>query len=272
MTYRCTGNPPFKELDPDQLKKVNSFFKEIEDPGGKFPVLVRDFDTAESFERMAIDHLQKMLIGYSEQLKKPITAEVAQALIPSVPNNLPRRSAFFGRTKEIADIMRALSPADRTWGILLDGIGGIGKTALAIETAYLAQEAGLFEAFVFVSAKINRLDPGGIRPLDASAHTLADFLNETARILGQSGITRLTAEDKRKALLDELRTRKTLLIYDNLETLTKEEQEAMADFLRELPANCKAIITSRRRGGEGAIWLRVETLDADAARAPVPGW
>jgi tetratricopeptide (TPR) repeat protein len=58
----------------------------------------------------------------------------------------------------------------------------------------------------------------------------------------------------------------TLLIYDNLETLSKEEQEGIADFLRELPQGCKAIITSRRRGGEGAVWLRVEELDWDGAR------
>jgi len=56
-----------------------------------------------------------------------------------------------------------------------------------------------------------------------------------------------------------------LLIYDNLETLTKEGQEAIADFLRELPQGSKAIITSRRRGGEGAVWLRVGELDWGAA-------
>ncbi len=54
-------------------------------------------------------------------------------------------------------VMRALSPADRTWGALIDGIGGIGKTALAIEAAYRAQKAGAFDAFVFVTAKQNIL-------------------------------------------------------------------------------------------------------------------
>ena len=48
--------------------------------------------------------------------------------------------------------------------------------------------------------------------------------------------------------------------------MSNEEQEALADFLRELPQGCKAITTSRRRGGEGALWLRLEKLDWDAAR------
>lgn len=162
--------------------------------------------------------------------------------------------------------MRALSPADRTWGILVDGIGGIGKSAIAIEAAHLSQEKNLFDAFVFVTAKTNILDPSGIKELNPPARTLDEFLNETARVLGQSGIAKLTGDEKHHALLDVLRTMRTLLIYDNLETLSKEEQEGIADFLRELPQGCKAIITSRRRGGEGAVWLRVEKLDWDAAR------
>jgi tetratricopeptide (TPR) repeat protein len=163
-------------------------------------------------------------------------------------------------------VMRSLSPADRTWGILIDGIGGIGKTAVAVEAAHRAREVAAFDAFVFVDAKQNILDPSGICELTPSARTLDEFLNETARVLGQPGITKLASDEKRRALLDVLRGMRALLICDNLETLSKEEQEALADFLRELPQGCKAIVTSRRRGGEGAVWLRVEKLDWDAAR------
>ena len=162
--------------------------------------------------------------------------------------------------------MRALSPADRTWGVLVDGIGGIGKSAVAIEAAYRTQEAGTFESFVFVTAKKNILEPSGIKGINPPARTLDEFLNETARIFGQSGIAKLTGNEKRRVLIEVLHSMRTLLIYDNLETLSKEEQEGIADFLRELPQGCKAIITSRRRGGEGGVWLRVEKLDWDAAR------
>jgi hypothetical protein len=86
------------------------------------------------------------------------------------------------------------------------------------------------------------------------------------RVLGETGIMQLACDGKRRALLDALRSERALLIYDNLETLTKEAQEALADFLRELPPGCKAIITSRRRGGEGSVWLRLEQLDWEAAQ------
>lgn len=264
VLYRCTRALPY-DVDPDQLKRVREFFKLIEDARGDYPTLYQPFDTTEAFEKLWLDNLQKLLTEYGEQSKTPITPEIAQVLAPKIPNNLPRRAAFFGRAKEMDVVMRSLDPSDRTWGILIDGIGGIGKSSIAIEAAYRAQEAGLFDAFVFVTAKQNILEPTGIRELNPPAHTLDEFLNETTRILGQPGIAKLAGEEKRRALLDALRTMRALLIYDNLETLSKEEQEAMADFLRGLPQECKAIITSRRRGGEGAVWLRVEELDWEAA-------
>jgi tetratricopeptide (TPR) repeat protein len=266
VLYRCTRGLPY-DIDPDQLMRVREFFKIIEDTKGNYPTLYQAFDTTEAFERLWLDNLQKLLTEYGEQSKTPITLEVAQVLAPKIPNNIPRRAAFFGRIKEMDVVMRALDPSDRTWGVIVDGIGGIGKSAIAIEAAYRAQEAGLFDAFVFVTAKQNILEPGGIRELNPPVHTLDEFLNETTRIVGQPGIAKLASEEKRRALLDAFQTMHTLLIYDNLETLSKEEQEAMADFLRELPQGCKAIITSRRRGGEGAVWLRVEALDWEAARS-----
>lgn len=264
ILYRCTRALPF-DVDPGQLKNVRAFFKLVEDVKGDYPTLYQPFDTTESFEKLVLNNLQKLLVEYGDESKTPITPEVEQVLAPKIPNNLPRRQAFFGRTKEMETVMRALSPDDRTWGVLVDGIGGIGKSAIAIEAAHLSQERNLFDAVVFITAKTNILDPSGIKELNPPAKTLDGFLNETARVLGQPGIAKLTGDEKRRALIDVLRSMRTILIYDNLETLSKEEQEGIADFLRELPQGCKAIITSRRRGGEGGVWLRVEKLDWEAA-------
>lgn len=260
VMYRCTRAIPL-DADFAQAQRVKDFFKETQDPQGEFRVLTQSFDTPEWFEKLLLDNLQKLLIEYSEQSKTPITPQVAQILAPKIPNNLPRRAAFFGRAKEMDVAMRALGPADRTWGVLVDGIGGIGKTALAVEAAHRTQDASAFDAFVFVTAKQNILKPTGIQEQTPAARTLDDFLNETARVIGHAAISKLSGDEKRRALLDALREMRALLIYDNLETLSKEEQEAMADFLRELPSGCKAIITSRRRGGEGAVWLRLGKLD-----------
>jgi tetratricopeptide (TPR) repeat protein len=263
VMYRCSRPIP-QEADFTQAQRVKDFFKEIQDPSSEFRVLTQSFDTTESFHKLLLDNLQKLLIKFGEQEKTPITPEVEQVLAPKIPNNLPRRQAFFGRVNEIGKVMSTIA-LEQTWGVVIDGIGGIGKSAIAIESAYRAQEKGMFDAFVFVTAKTNILDPSGIKELDPPARTLDEFLNETVYVLGQSGIAKLTGNEKRRALIDVLRSMRTLLVYDNLETLSKEEQDGIAGFLSELPQGCKAIITSRRRGGEGALWLRVEKLDWDAS-------
>lgn len=191
-----------------------------------------------------------------------------QAFTPSAAktDTLPRRGLFFGRADDLSKVLRALGPNDRSWGIVLDGIGGIGKTTLAVEAAYQALDARLFESVTFVSAKINRLDSGEIKTLQPVAQTLDGFINETARALSRSDIGKVDSAAKPRALIDALRSTRTLLIFDNLETLSKEEQEALTDVLRDLPNGCKAMLTSRRRGGEGAVWLRLDRLDDAAAR------
>ncbi|RCJ23867.1 NB-ARC domain-containing protein [Nostoc minutum NIES-26] len=72
-------------------------------------------------------------------------------------------------------------------------------------------------------------------------------------------------EKRRRALLDALRGRRTLLIWDNLETLNAEEREMIAEFLRKLPTPNKAIITSRRRTGESALTIRLDRLSESEA-------
>jgi tetratricopeptide (TPR) repeat protein len=267
LMYRCTRAVLPDSLDPDQFKRVKEFFKQFDAVTGEHPGLPQSFDTTEAFETLVFDNLMKLVLEYGEQIKgAPVPPEVVQEFAPKLPDNLPRRAPFFGRDKEMETVLRALGPDDRTWGVLLDGIGGIGKTALAVEAAYRVKEKGLFDAFILVSAKQNILDPSGIRELTPVARTVDEFLNETVRVLGQPGIAKLEGDDKRRSLLDAMRGKRILLIYDNLETLAKGEQEALADFLRQMPSGCKAITTSRKRGGEGAVWLRLERLEWEAAR------
>lgn len=268
MMYRCARAIPPDALDPKQFQRVKQFFARFDAIKGKHPGLYQSFDTAEAFEKVLLGNLQRVLLEYGERIRgTPVSPEVVQAYAPKIPDNLPRRAPFFGRDKEMGRVLRALSPEDRTWGVLVDGIGGNGKTTLAVEAAYRCKDNGLFDAFIFVTAKRNILAAGGIRELRPTARTVDEFLNETAHVLGRTGIAQLASGGKLGALLDLLRSMRTLLVYDNLETFTKEEQEAMADFLRGLPPGSKAIITSRRRGGEGAVWLRLGKLEWEAARA-----
>jgi len=183
----------------------------------------------------------------------------------STPHNLPRLQPFFGREKELAIIREALDPEARTWGALIDGPGGMGKTSLAVRAAYDCPP-GQFERIIFVSIKDREMDDDGVRPLgNLLIPGFIEMMNELARELGQPEITK-SAEDQRiRLLLDALRDKRVLLILDNLESLAKTDRDQVLTFVKRLPQGCKAILTSRRRICSSADTLILEKLDQDAA-------
>jgi tetratricopeptide (TPR) repeat protein len=185
----------------------------------------------------------------------------------SIPHNLPALQPFFGREEELRKIADALDAESRTWGALIDGPGGMGKTSLAVRAAYDAPP-GAFEKIVFVSLKSRELDDEGVRDLSGFLISgLAELLNEVARELGHAEIAKAPDDQRPRLLLDALRGTRTLLVLDNLESLLKVERDTVFTFVEKLPLGCKAILTSRRRIGSGAKELILGSLSESAALA-----
>lgn len=187
--------------------------------------------------------------------------------LDTLPDNLPRRPEIFvGREEEVRRCLETLSPDERGWGVTIDGIGGIGKTALALEVAHQAKDRAGFDAYLFITAKTSRLTPDGVRAETLALTSLDAFIREFALGLGERGVAEIPdALERRRALLDALRGRRVLLIWDNLETLTEDERDRISEFLRRLPGVNKAIVTSRRRTGESAVTIRLDRLSEEAA-------
>jgi hypothetical protein len=90
---------------------------------------------------------------------------------PKVYHNLPQPDygQFIGREEELKRVHELLSPNSRHFVVTIDGIGGIGKSALALEVAHrylrdydrLAPEER-FEAIIWTSAKQTQLTVDGI--------------------------------------------------------------------------------------------------------------
>lgn len=180
-------------------------------------------------------------------------------------NTLPQQPYFFGRAKELDIIKSALSPDSRTWGALIDGPGGIGKTALAIKAAHDAP-AELFERKIFITAKVRELTPQGEAKLtDFTRPTYLAMLDELGRELGADGLEKLAPDERPNELRLALARVKALIIFDNLETLPEEERTRLFQFLSRLPAGNKAIVTSRRRADVDARILRLDRLARDEA-------
>jgi hypothetical protein len=98
--------------------------------------------------------------------------------VPQVPHNLPPRTDFIGRKAEKARVHKALRSRYPLTSI--DGIGGIGKTVLALEVAHECLHASrgegptdgivAFDGFIWTTAKDRDLTLNAL--LDAVARTL----------------------------------------------------------------------------------------------------
>jgi hypothetical protein len=182
-------------------------------------------------------------------------------------NALPHQPYFFGREDELGRIADALDPEAAGWGVLIDGAGGIGKTALAIRAGQLASDQ-VFPIKIFLSAKTRELLPHGEQKLDD--YQLPNFvalLAELARELGEDEIAKMNPNERANELRRALADRHALIIIDNLETLEEQERERLFQFLRRLPRSCKAIVTSRRRTDVAAEIIRLDRLTPEAAHA-----
>jgi tetratricopeptide (TPR) repeat protein len=177
--------------------------------------------------------------------------------IRSLPCNLPSRDRthLIGRHVEIARLLELLSPNHAAPLITVDGIGGVGKTALVLEVAYQCwrastgeepnRQAPRFDAIIFVSAKQQYLTPDGILLSNEAKRTLRDIFREIASTLEHFEITHAAPHEQFPLVHKALERQRTLLIVDNLETM--EDKQEIMSFLYELPHSAKVIMTTRER-------------------------
>ena len=159
--------------------------------------------------------------------------------VPQVPHNLPPRSEFIGREREKARVHEALQ--SRSYLVSIDGIGGIGKTVLALEAAHECLRASkgkeptdgiaTFNGFIWTTAKDRDL-------------ALNDLLDAVARTLEYPGIAQQPIGEKRIAVRKLLQEKPYLVIVDNFETIT---DDGVRDFLFQLPEPSKTLITTREQ-------------------------
>ena len=208
---------------------------------------------------------KEAITRYSRQIEG-LTSTAKEAEKSNILASLPRRPYFVGREEEIRNILHSLQPNSRTFIIGIEGIGGVGKSTLATEVSYRCIENDLFESVIWISAKETILTLHGIEPVIPEAKTLSDILITIGTALGNPTIGNLSIQDQIKRAYNLLARQTTLLVLDNFESLSKNEQRDILDFLRRSPITLKVAITSRERVSEGQI-IRLQGLSFEESNA-----
>jgi LuxR family glucitol operon transcriptional activator len=129
--------------------------------------------------------------------------------------------------------------------ISIEGLGGIGKTALARALAGRLAEIGNLEGIAWISARHEWLTDGGeLQPVADPARSLADIAARLAGQLGQTELAGLPAAEKLARLQPVLAAAPHLIIIDNLETA--EDLTALIPALARLQESARFLLTSRR--------------------------
>lgn len=234
---------PFEEADIEQLLRVyRRYLRELELKIAKFGELATP--THIILEK---DEYQRKIEALEQKLQ---TIKPRHNLLPR--HNLPPRDyeQFVGRQTELQQIQKLLLKS-RVYIVVIDGVGGVGKSALALESAYIfcdhydtLPNNERFEVIIWLSAKQSYLTSNGIHQQTPTLRTIRDLCVVIARVFNEPAVNEASSEIQLTQIEHILKTQRTLLILDNLETTNDHE---LLSFLHVLPDPTKAIVTSRHR-------------------------
>jgi predicted ATPase/class 3 adenylate cyclase len=167
--------------------------------------------------------------------------------LDAFPGNLPMQmSSFVGRERELARVVKALDDARV---VTLTGVGGVGKTRLALQVA--ADVLPRFREGAWLVELAPVRDPDGV-------------VEAFAAVFGVSARADQSVEE---SLVEFLRTKQLLLVVDNCEHLL----EAVADLVETVERSCAGVVvlaTSREGLAlDGEQNLTVPSLAAPAVDA-----
>ncbi|MEU4243482.1 tetratricopeptide repeat protein [Actinoplanes sp. NPDC026619] len=170
-------------------------------------------------------------VGYVNQWRQTLGEATAQVRVQdTLPPDL---AGFAGRGAELDRLHEAMRAGDTVVLSALEGMGGVGKTRLAVHAGHRLMAAKAAERVLFVNLR-------GFDPAEPPAEPAA-VLDGFLRLLGMPGHQiphDLTA--RADAFREHVATAPTLVILDNAAT-AEQVRPLVADV-----AGCLTLITSRR--------------------------
>ena len=205
--------------------------------------LANHFNVAEStiyiMQREAIEHLTEVL---HEQEQRAV-AEQEQRLRQRL--EMPTYFEPVGITETVETLLTKLHAPQSPWLVVIEGLGGIGKTALANAVMVKVIEQGLYDEIAWVSARQQRFNFGGaITQVAQPALTTVALVEALVQQLMPELLQAHTPSDELLAMLrTRLQQTPHLIVIDNLETVV--DLESLLPTLQTLANPSKFLLTSR---------------------------
>jgi hypothetical protein len=157
---------------------------------------------------------------------------------------LPPPVQLFGIEEHLAALLRVLALSRPGWLVSIEGLAGIGKTALA---GHLLRQKAFVDQFYqigWVSAKPHTFFPrSGLRQKLSPSLTPETLIDALLEQFDQPIVLTRPAQEKRLILTHLLKGKPYLVVIDNLETWL--DYQALLPLLRELANPSKFVLTSR---------------------------
>jgi hypothetical protein len=185
----------------------------------------------------------------------------------------------------VDEITSALREPDRKPIVVVVGLGGIGKTALARETVERCWKENVFDYIVWTSAKTEHFINEMTIPSSSSAYNLDTLLADIGRQCDREDILQMPVDQKLAAIKYLMQKARVLVVMDNLETVPKGDE--LAHELLQILGRGKVLITSRHRikheraftinlGGlredESVLFVREESRERGIAAVARADW
>jgi len=194
-------------------------------------------------QEQAIHNLARVLWAMEQAARKEVEKR-RRWLARNIP--APTYTRLFGFDRIFADLRDLLTDPDGPRLISIEGLGGLGKTALVHRLAMWAAEQADVADIAWVTAQRHRFVTwhGIIALPDAEpALTFEGLLDDLVAQLDDADLVREPPDRKEAHLRTLLRERPHLVVVDNLETAV--DHQALVPRLWELAGPTRFLLTSR---------------------------
>lgn len=214
-------------------------------------------------QRQGISQLTDILIQLEEDASKDWQERMQARL------DLPTYTELVGMAEPQSTIVQALLSQDEHFIVSIDGLGGLGKTALAHKTSSDFIHSRRFEEIAWVTAKQTHLTSRGRLQVESGrpALTFSMLLDKLTNQFDLPEGVKGTSLQKQRFVKQFLQERACLIIIDNLETIA--DYQGLIPELKNLQNPSKFLLTSRFRliDHSGVFSYSLSELERTAAYA-----